>query len=208
MKEVNDLRLQIDSKKTLSCIDLQGKSFNTNVAKVQAQNVVFWPLNDIELVDWTSTNKFERLWFCEDIHHSSILKLAIKKAIQKSTNWNFSSKFFQDDSNDEKSQFFGFVSLHKNGTLLISFHIHSFVVIHTDLHLQENTIVTCILLSRNHILSNMQDQLLQLMQWIQYHHVSSFSTVITNEFMGEEFYPIPHPLNDYEAMGFDVTQLT
>jgi hypothetical protein len=64
--------------KNLSCIDRQGKSFNTNIAKVQAQNVVFWPLDDIELVDWTTTNKFARLWFYEDIHHSSILKLAIK----------------------------------------------------------------------------------------------------------------------------------
>ncbi len=36
MNEVNDLRLQIDCKKTLSCIDCQGKSFNTNIAKVQA----------------------------------------------------------------------------------------------------------------------------------------------------------------------------
>jgi hypothetical protein len=69
MKEVNDLRLQIDSKKTLSCIDRQGKSFNTSIAEVQAKNVVFWPLDDIELVDWTTTNKFARLWFCEDIHH-------------------------------------------------------------------------------------------------------------------------------------------
>ncbi len=51
MNEVNDLRLQIDSKKTLSCIDCQGKSFNTNIAKVHAQKVVFWPLDDIELVD-------------------------------------------------------------------------------------------------------------------------------------------------------------
>ncbi len=41
MKEVNELRLQIDSKKTLSAIDHQGKSFNTNIAEVQAQNVVF-----------------------------------------------------------------------------------------------------------------------------------------------------------------------
>ncbi len=80
MKEVNDLRLQIDSKKTLSWIDCQGKSFNTNIAKVKAKNVDFWPLDDIELVDWTTTNQFARLWFCEDIHHSSILKLAIKKS--------------------------------------------------------------------------------------------------------------------------------
>jgi hypothetical protein len=41
MKEVNELRLQIDSKKTLSCIDCQGNSFNTNIANVQAQKVVF-----------------------------------------------------------------------------------------------------------------------------------------------------------------------
>jgi hypothetical protein len=86
MNEVNDLRLQIGSKKTLSCSDHQGKSFNTNIAKVLAQNLVFLHLDDIELVDWTTTNKFAKLWFCEDIHHSSILKLAIKKAIQKSFN--------------------------------------------------------------------------------------------------------------------------
>jgi hypothetical protein len=69
--------------------------------------VVFWPLDDIELVDWTTTNKFARLCFCEDTHHSSILKLAIKKTIQKSTNWNFSSKLFEDDSNDEKISLLG-----------------------------------------------------------------------------------------------------
>jgi hypothetical protein len=61
MKEVNDLQLQIDSKITLSCIDRQGKSFNTHIAEVKAQNVVFWPLDDIELVDWTTTNHFSRL---------------------------------------------------------------------------------------------------------------------------------------------------
>jgi hypothetical protein len=117
--------------------------------------VFFWPLDDIELVDWTSTNKFARLWFCEDIHHSSFLKLAIKKAIQKSTYWNLSSKLFEDDSNDEKNHFVGFVSSHKKGSLLTSFHIHSFVVFHTDL--QMNTIVTGILTSQNHIMSNMHD---------------------------------------------------
>jgi hypothetical protein len=46
------------------------------------------------------------------------------------------------------------------------------------------------------------------MQLIQYHYVSSFSAIITNEFIGEELYPIQHSLDGYEAMGFDVTQLT
>ncbi len=78
MKEENKLRLQIASKNTLSAIDHQGKTINTNIAKVQAQNVVFWPLDDIELVDLITTFFFARLWFCEDIHHSSILKLAIE----------------------------------------------------------------------------------------------------------------------------------
>jgi hypothetical protein len=116
--------LQIDCKKTLSCIDRQRKSFNTNIAKVQAQNVICWPLDDVELVDWTTTNKFARLWFCENIHYSSILKLAIKKAIQKSPNWNLSSKLFEDDSNNEKISLLG-LCLHTNpGTLLTSFHNH------------------------------------------------------------------------------------
>ncbi len=92
--------MQIASKKTLSAIDHQGKTINTNIAKVQAQNVVFWLLDDIELVDWTTTNfSFARSWFCEDIHHSSIPKLAIEKEIQKSTNANLSSILFQADSN-------------------------------------------------------------------------------------------------------------
>ncbi len=81
MEEVNELRLQIASKKTLSAIDHQYKTINTNIDKHQAQNVVFWLLDDIELVDWTTTFLFARLRFCEVIHHSSILKLAIEKAI-------------------------------------------------------------------------------------------------------------------------------
>jgi hypothetical protein len=143
---------------------------------------------------------------CEDIHHSSILKLAIEKAIQKSTKANLSSKLFQDDSNDEQNQFVGFVSSHKKGTLLTSFHIHSFVVFHTDL--QKNTIVTCILAAHYHIMSNIKDRLLLIMQLIQYPYVSLFSTVITNHFNGEDFYLSQHSMDGYEAMGFDVTQLT
>jgi hypothetical protein len=87
--------LRIASKNTLSAIDHLGETINTNIAKVQAQNVVFWPLENIELVDWTTTIfLFARLWFYEDIHYSSILKLAIEKAIQKSTSANLSSKLF------------------------------------------------------------------------------------------------------------------
>jgi hypothetical protein len=51
MEEVNESLLQIASKKTLSAIDHQGKTINTNIVKVQAQNVVFLLLDDIELFD-------------------------------------------------------------------------------------------------------------------------------------------------------------
>ncbi len=47
----------------------------------------------------------------------------------------------------------------------------------------------------------MQDRLLQIMQLIQYPHVSPFSTVITNEFIGEDFYLSQHSMDGDEAMG-------
>ena len=54
----------------------------------------------------------------------------------------------------------------------------------------------------------MQDRLLQIMQLIQYPHVSLFSTVITNHFIGEKFCLGQTSINGYEAVEFDVTQLT
>jgi hypothetical protein len=38
--------------------------------------------------------------------------------------------------------------------------------------------------------------------------VSLFSTITTNKFIEEEFYPSQNSVNGYEAMGFDVSQLT
>jgi hypothetical protein len=47
------------------------------------------------------------------------------------------------------------------------------------------------------------------MQLIQYCHASSFSTLITNHFIGEDFCLVENPsIDGYEAMGFDVTQLS
>ncbi len=41
-------------------MDHQGKTIDTNIAKVQAKNVVFWLLDDVELVDRTTT-----FFFCK-----------------------------------------------------------------------------------------------------------------------------------------------
>jgi hypothetical protein len=43
---------------------------------------------------------------------------------------------------------------------------------------------------------------------IQYCHALLFFTVITNHFIGEEFCLGQTFIDGYEAMGFDVTQLT
>ncbi len=68
--------------------------------------------------------------------------------------------------------------------MLVSFHIHSFAVFYTEEG--PATIVTCLLTARNHILLNMQDQILQIMQLIQYRISNLFSILITNNFIGEE----------------------
>jgi hypothetical protein len=44
-------------------IDHHGKMFNTNIAKVQAQNVFFWPLDDIELGDWNLQTNLQDFGF-------------------------------------------------------------------------------------------------------------------------------------------------
>jgi hypothetical protein len=46
------------------------------------------------------------------------------------------------------------------------------------------------------------------MQLIQFGHESSFSTIITNKLIGDIFCLGQTSINGYEAMGFDVTQLT
>ena len=53
----------------------------------------------------------------------------------------------------------------------------------------------------------MQDHLL-LIQLIQYYHVSLFSTFIPNHFIGEDFYLSQHSMDGYEAMRYDIIQLT
>jgi hypothetical protein len=99
IKVLNEMMIQITLKKTLHVIYRQGRNMNTNIAEVQAKDVVFPTIDNIVFVDWISINKYARFWYCEDIHHSSILKQAIVKAINKSPDHLLSSKLFENDSN-------------------------------------------------------------------------------------------------------------
>jgi hypothetical protein len=127
-------------KHSILAINHLDKTINTNISEVQAKNVVFTPLDDVELLDWTPTNKFAKCWYCQDIQHSSILKLVIEKAINKSPHHLLSSKLFENDSNKQWNQFVGFVSSHTKANVVMSFHIHSFAVFHTNS--MSNMIVT------------------------------------------------------------------
>ena len=115
--------------------------------------------------------------------------------------------FVCDESHDDGrvDQFAGFVTSHRTLNIVTCFHIHSFVVFHT---LKDDTIVTCMLTARDHILSNMQDRVLQIMQLIQFCHAFKFLVTIMNNFIGDDVDITKWSLAGYKAMGFYVTPLT
>ncbi len=170
-KGINDLRVQLSTNKTLLSVCKQGQTFNTNIAEARTANVML-SIDDIELNEWAVNNKFARFWYCWDLCSCSILKIAIKKAIHKSPQDVQQKHLFPDKDEGQEIQFLDFVSSHRTGNVLNSFHIHSFAVFYTDK--KEGTIVTCILTSRVHILSNMQDCVLQLMQLVQFRSNGNF----------------------------------
>ncbi len=203
-KGINDLWVQMSTNKTLLFVNKHGRTFNTYIAEVGAANVML-TIDDIELLDWAANNKFARFWYYRDLRNCSILKIAIEKAIHKSPH-DVQQRHFSPNKDDGKEiQFLGFVSSHRTGNVLNSFHIHSFAAFYTNE--KEGTIVTCILTSRNHILSNMQDHVLQLMKLIQFKSNGNFQTAITNKFIGHDVMLDKISLNGYESMGFDISSL-
>ena len=66
----------------------------------------------------------------------------------------------------------------------------------------------CTLTARNHILSNMQDCVHQLMQLIQFWNIGNFETTITNSFIRHDVSLDTISWNGYKSMGFDIKQLT
>ncbi len=75
--------------------------------------------------------------------------------------------------------------------------------------LNEATVVVCALTSRHHILSNMQDQLLQLIQIFQYlHHKIKLNLIITNKVVGSDITLPSWSKLGFTLMGFDTSTLT
>ena len=163
-KSIHEIHLKLLSdKKTLSVVDEKGSIVDTHIAHIKASTVVHI-YDDIELFDWSRANSSHSLWYCHDLSESPVLEAAIIKALNRSSHSHVVPKLFPKKKQSMQYQFMGFVASHiKGGDVLAGFHPSSFVIFKTDIQ-NENTVVVCALTSRHHILSNMQDRLLQLIQ--------------------------------------------
>ncbi len=148
-------------------------------------------------------------WYCDDKSKSPMLESAIVKALKKLCHSQAISRLFSKEATSTWYQFMGFVSPHtKEGHYLVGFYPSSFGFFWTDLK-YSNTIVVCTLTSRHYILSNMQDQLLQLLQIFQYlHHDIKFQLLITNNVVGDDVTLQYWSWLAYSSMGFDTSTLT
>ncbi len=86
---------------------------------------------------------------------------------------------------------------------MTSFHLECFVTFYTDS--DSSTDVTCSLTTRHHILSNMQDWLLQSLQLMQFWKTRSFSRKLTNTVLGSEVMINQDSINGYMGLGFDMS---
>jgi hypothetical protein len=198
---LNDVRVQKSTYSTLSAI-WNRKSLNTFIGQVKASDVVI-ESDDIEFYDWSLHNSCAHFWSCDDIGKCPMLKLAIERAIKKSSHYNLAGNLFNVVHEIHKHQFVGFVSSYTNSNMLTLFHLHSFVTFYTDS--ASNTVVTFTLTTRHHILSNMQDRLTQLLQLMQFWKVESFAVSLTSKVIGSDVNINQDSIDGYEGLGFDIS---
>ncbi len=129
-----------------------GKSQNTFIGQVKASAFVV-ESDDVEFYDWSLHNSSAYFWLRDDIGKFPMLKVVIERAIKKSLHYDLAGNLFNVDHGIHKHQFVGFVSSYTRFNVLTSFHLHSFVTFYMDL--DSNTIVTCSLTTRHHIISKM-----------------------------------------------------
>jgi hypothetical protein len=153
--------------------------------------------DDINFFDWSLHNSCAYFWSCDDIGKCPMLKVAIKRAIKKLPHYDLAGNLFNVDHGIHV----GFVSSYTRFNVLTSFHLHSFVTFYTDL--DSNTVVTCSLTTRYHILSNMQDRLIQLLQLMQFWKTKSFSLSLTNTVIGSDVKINQDSIHGYMGLGFD-----
>ncbi len=159
--------------------------------------------DDIDFFDCSLHNSCAYFWSCDDIGKCPMLKVAVERAIEKSPHYDLVGNLFNVDHGIYKHQFVGFVSSYTWFNVLTLFHLHSFVKFYTDS--DSNTVVTCSLTTRDHILSNMQDCLIQLLQLMQFWKNESFSLKLTNTIIGTDVKINQDSIHGYMALGFDMS---
>jgi hypothetical protein len=132
-----------------------------------------------------------------------MLKVAIERSIEKSPHYDLAGNLFNVDHGIYKHQFVGFVSSYTWFNVLRLFHLHCFVTFYTDS--DSNTVVTCSLTTRHHILSTMQDCLIQLLQLMQFWKNESFSLKLTNTIIGSDVKINQDSIYGYMGLGFDMS---
>jgi hypothetical protein len=132
-----------------------------------------------------------------------MLKVAIERAIKKYPHYDLAGNLFNVDHGICKHQFVGFVSSYTRFNVLTSFHLHSFVTFYTDS--DSSTVVTCLLTTRHHILSNTQDRLMQLLQLMQFWKTESFAISLTNKVIGSDVKINQDSIDGYEGLVFDMS---
>jgi hypothetical protein len=132
-----------------------------------------------------------------------MLKIAIERAIKKSSHYNLAGNLFNVVHGVHKHQFVEFVSFCTKSNVLTLFHLHSFVTLYMDS--DSNTVVTCLLTTRHHILSNMQDRLMQLLQLMHFWKVESFAVSLINKNIGSDVKINQDSIDGYEGLGFDIS---
>jgi hypothetical protein len=126
-----------------------------------------------------------------------MLKIAIERALEKLPHYDLAGDLF----GIHKHQFVGNVSSYIWFNVLTLFHLHSFVTFYMDSDF--NTVVTCSLTTRHHILS--QDRLIQLLQLMLFWKTESFSLSLTNTIIGSDVKINQDSIHGYMGLGFDMS---
>jgi hypothetical protein len=127
------------------------------------------------------------------------------RAIKESPHYDLAGNIFNVDHGIPKPQFVGFVSSYTRFNVLTLFHLYSVVTFYMDS--DSNTVVTCSLTSRHHILFNMQDRLMQLLQLMQFWKTEPFSFSLTNKVIGSDVKINQDSIHGYMGLGFDMSNL-
>jgi hypothetical protein len=206
-KSVHDIRVKLATNDSIVGIDKNQSVIDTTIAENCATSAVT-NIDDIEFWDWAGKTQSNSLWYCDDISKSLMRKIAVEKALRKSCHDNMVSMEFFDGIITLKIQFMGFVSQHTKQGYLSSFHPVSFALFRTDVY-SSSTVVVCTPTTHNHIQSNMQVRLLQLVQIYQYQaHKIKFLTIISNELVGVDITLNYSSHFGYTAMGFETSTVT